>query len=193
MSLFSRRKRQYRDAAAGLYARIVRQSRHPELYLELGVPDTVEGRFEMIVLHLFALTHRLVRASDGDADFARAVTEAFVADMDANLREMGVGDLSVGKKVRTLYAVYGRRVAAYDVAISGNAGSGAEASREDALEAAIARNVYAGNGPRDAPGRMAGYVRRMVAALAAAPAEAIRRSVFEFSDPDGVGSEGDQP
>src|SRR5271156_4707651 len=84
-------KQQAHDA----YLAIVAQSRDPVFYTDWHVPDTLDGRFDVIVLHMFlALT-----AHEKDAEFCRALSEFFFADMDRSLREMGVGDTGVGKRV----------------------------------------------------------------------------------------------
>lgn len=114
-----------------LYRAIVTAARQPRFYAEWGVPDTVDGRFDMIVIHLFLVLERL-RGSPEAADVAQDLTDTFFADMDRSLREMGVGDLSVGKKVRKMAeACYGR-LEAYRKA------HGDEA----ATAAAVARNVF---------------------------------------------------
>jgi cytochrome b pre-mRNA-processing protein 3 len=116
-----------------LYSAIVTAARQHRFYAEWGVPDTVDGRFEMIVLHLFLVLDRLLGEKDHE-QLAQALTDQFFADMDRSLREMGVGDLSVGKKVRKMAEAYYGRVTAYGKAIDG-------AGHE--FELALARNVFA--------------------------------------------------
>ena len=87
-----------RRAVADVYARIVDQSRLPVFYDRWGVPDTVDGRFDLIVLHAFVVFHRLADAGDAADRFAQRLFDHMFGDMDRNLREMGVGDLSVGKE-----------------------------------------------------------------------------------------------
>jgi cytochrome b pre-mRNA-processing protein 3 len=89
------------DAAAQkLYGAIVDQARQPHFYRELGVPDTYEGRFELIALHMALVVDRLSQAGEDGQQLGRALNEVFVTDMDDNLREIGVGDLTVPKKVK---------------------------------------------------------------------------------------------
>ena len=132
-------------------------------YADWGVPDTLDGRFDMISLHAFLVLDRLKGTEQA---FRQGLVDEFFADMDRSLREMGVGDLSVGKKVRKMAEVFYGRVAAYDQALAGPDG---------ALEAAIARNVFPdvqeGRRPRAARRPCAGparasRVRRMPAAIA---------------------------
>src|SRR5437016_6393718 len=96
---------------ASLYGTIVAQARAEALYLRFGVPDTVNGRLEMVLLHLVLLLRRLKEEPDG-APLGQAVFDLFCQDMDDNLREMGVGDLAVPKEMRRIgEAFYGRQAA----------------------------------------------------------------------------------
>ncbi|WCL52986.1 ubiquinol-cytochrome C chaperone family protein [Gimibacter soli] len=118
-----------------LYGAVVDRARDPVYYTDHGVEDTVEGRFDMICLHLFILSCRLLAMGDRGQVLQRAAQEAMIADMDRSLREMGVGDLSVGKEVKKMGAAWFGRLAAYDMAV------GSDAPLE-ALTDAIRRNVY---------------------------------------------------
>src|ERR1700722_16778682 len=84
-----------------LYGAIVAQGRRPVFYAGFGVPDTVEGRFDMVVLHLVLVLRRLRLAAGGER-MAQDLFGAFCRDMDHNLREMGVGDLTVPKQMKRL-------------------------------------------------------------------------------------------
>ena len=158
------RRRPQDGPADALYRQIVEQARAPVFYRELGVPDSFDGRFEMLALHLFLVLNRLQAQRDDPAcrTLAQALTDRLVADVDANLREMGAGDLGVGRKVRRIAEGFNGRLAAYD---AGLADSGM-------LAQAIRRNVY-GTTEAAAPqvAAMTDYVqacRRTLAALAAA-------------------------
>ena len=103
------RTRPEKTAGRRLYAAAVAQARQPAFYADCGVPDTPTGRFDVIVLHGFLLMHRL-KAAPAGRPLAQAFCDAVVEDMDRNLREMGIGDLSVGKKAKKLMqGFYGRR------------------------------------------------------------------------------------
>ncbi|MGA0531535.1 ubiquinol-cytochrome C chaperone family protein [Hansschlegelia sp. KR7-227] len=144
------------------HAAIVEQARRPFLYRELGAPDTLPGRFEVLVLHA-ALYLRRLRSEGSDAQgLGQEVFDALFRALDANLREIGIGDLTVPKKMNTMVRSFYDGAATYDSAL--DAGDGA------ALEEALARIVY-GGAPADpgAPARLAAYVRRAEAALAAQP------------------------
>lgn len=112
------------------YEAIVAAARHPAFYAQWAVADTLDGRFDMITLHTYLVLDRL---KGGQADFRQALVDEFFRDMDNSLRELGVGDVSVGKKVRKMAEVLYGRIAAYDQALAGEG---------DALVAAIARNVF---------------------------------------------------
>jgi cytochrome b pre-mRNA-processing protein 3 len=121
-----------RDLSDPLYAAIVAAARQPKFYADWRVPDTIDGRFDMMVLHVFLVLERLKTIGADAAPLAQALTDRFFAEMDAALREVGVGDLSVGKKVRKMAEAFYGRVSAY---------SSADA---DGLKDAIARNIFAG-------------------------------------------------
>ncbi len=132
---FLRRDRHER-AGSELYGAAVAAAREPFLYAELGVPDTVDGRFDMVGLHAFLVIRRLGRLTPPARDLAQAVFDTMFADMDTSLREMGVGDLSVAKKMRAMWEAFHGRSAAYEAAL-GDADA-------QSLAAALARNVWRG-------------------------------------------------
>jgi cytochrome b pre-mRNA-processing protein 3 len=165
--VFARLFRSNPAKAAGrkLYKAVTAQARQPAFYADLGAPDTVEGRFELYNLHVVLLMHRLKGLGGQAGETAQALFDSYVSSLDDALREMGVGDISVGKKMRKLgEAIYGR-VKNFDAAFTG-------AEDAEALEAMIVRTVYAGQANAHAPA-LADYVRRGVAALAAEPIESL--------------------
>lgn len=114
-----------------LYGAIVAGARQPKFYADMAVPDTIDGRFDLISLHMFLVLERLNGAEFVDA--RQKLTDTFFTDMDRSLREMGVGDLVVGKKVRKMAESFFGRVQAYDKAL---------AAGEEHLQSALARNIY---------------------------------------------------
>jgi cytochrome b pre-mRNA-processing protein 3 len=132
---FLRRSR-YERAGFILYGKAVAAAREPALYAGLGVPDTLDGRFDAIGLYAFLLIRRLRSAPMPGPALAQAVFDAMFSDMDVNLREMGVGDLSIGKRVRVMWEAFHGRCAAYSEAM--------DAADLPALEAALARNIWRG-------------------------------------------------
>lgn len=107
------RSRAEDEATMDLYHAIVAQARQPVLYQRFGVPDTVDGRFEMIVFHSVLFFHRLQREDKAGQALAQGVFDVFVADMDRSLREMGVGDLGVPKRMKKVGTSFYGRVDAY--------------------------------------------------------------------------------
>src|ERR1700719_2354758 len=140
-----------------LYGAIVAQARSPIFYAELGVPDTVEGRFDMVVLHLMLVLRRLLREPQGEGAapaLAQGLFDAFCRDMDHNLREMGVGDLSVPKEMQRMGEAFYGRAQAYRTAM--------RAVGEEALAEVVVRNIYGGVPPIPAaPARLAAYIREV--------------------------------
>lgn len=139
-----------------LHARVVTASRTPALYLDAHVPDTVEGRFECLSLHAILLLRRLRAFGEPGEAVAQEYVDCFFRHLDIALRELGVGDLSVGKRIKKLAKSFYARVSAYDAALAMAPGDDA------ALEAELARNVLGGEG--DAT-HLAAYVRAVVAHL----------------------------
>ena len=115
--LAQRRKR--KRTAQNLYGSIVALSRRPELYVVIGVPDTVEGRFEILVIHMFLLLDRLRREGEQCKPLAQELVDEFFSDMDTTSRQLGVGDFSVPKKMRRLATIFDQRLHAYRAAIEG--------------------------------------------------------------------------
>ncbi len=106
-----------RGTIEAIYGMIVTQAREPLFYRDLGVPDTVNGRFDLLVLHLWMVLRRF-RSAEGGADLSQALFDHFCEDMDANLREMGVGDLTVPKRMQAFGEAFYGRAAAYDLALA---------------------------------------------------------------------------
>jgi cytochrome b pre-mRNA-processing protein 3 len=106
-----------RRNARELYGSSVTQAREPAFYDALGVPDTVQGRFEMILLHVSLLLARLQREGKPGADLARALSESFIVDMDDGMREMTFGDLAVPREIKRAAAALFDRHTAYRAAI----------------------------------------------------------------------------
>ena len=128
-----------REAVASLYSEAVAAARQPHFYLHCGVPDTVDGRYELIVLHVFLLVRALRRDPDEGSTLAQKLFDLMFADMDQSLREMGAGDLGVGRKVQRMAKAFYGRAQAYEAALA--AGDGA-------VRDALVRNLF---GTVDAP------------------------------------------
>lgn len=168
-------------AAADLYGRIVAQARRPEFYGELGVPDTLDGRFDMVALHLFLVMHRLKGQGEAADARSRRLFEVVTADFERSLRELGVGDQGIARRVTAMVGGVKGRLTAYDAAIAADDPD----IDGDALEVALDNNLYGTVPEPDRRGlaAMVGYVRREVANLAAQPLESLLAGNIVFGDP----------
>ncbi|MCF4164486.1 ubiquinol-cytochrome C chaperone [Zavarzinia compransoris] len=169
--------RQDPRVAATLYARAVDLARAPVFYRRFAVADTMDGRFDMVTLHVVLLLNRLKGESDKRlARLSQGVFDSMFADMDRTLRELGVGDQGVPHRVKKMGQAFYGRLNAYDQAL--------EAPDDGALGEALHRNLYRGAevGPEILAG-MAGHVRRTVADLAAVPAETFLRGELPITAP----------
>ena len=154
-----------RGAGAALYAAVVEQSRAPAFYAALNVPDTVEGRFEVYNLHVVLLLDRLNAPGEAAKAVSQALFDTYVKALDHALREMGVGDLSVGKKMRKLGEAFFGRVKSSHAAFTALPDRGP-------LRDLLTRTVYAETDAACAPA-LADYVVAQREHLAGQPLEAI--------------------
>jgi cytochrome b pre-mRNA-processing protein 3 len=180
-----------RQIARSLYGSIVARSREPLFYARLGVPDTLQGRFEMVALHLVLALRRLAAEGREGERLSRALTEAFVVDLDDVMREMTFGDLAVPREVKRAAAALFDRHRAYQAALD----APGDAPLADALRAQLSY-LYAGEGTQaagkaagglphaggaalDAPG-LSHYVRSVASALDAQPSPTILAGRLEW-------------
>ena len=150
----------------------------PCFYRDYAVADTVNGRFDLLVLHLELVLHRL---NDEPAlkELGQALFDHFCQDMDHNLREMGVGDLSVPKEMRRIGEAFYGRAQAYRTALVGQ--------DNRALEEAVIRNIYGGTVPATGlPGRLAVYMRETIRSLRRQSAAALEAGKLSFPDPAAI-------
>jgi cytochrome b pre-mRNA-processing protein 3 len=159
--------------AAPLYAAIVGQARRPAFYAVCGVPDSLDGRFELVALHVYLVLRRLKGGDLPAQGLAQGLVDLFFADMDASLREMGAGDLGVGKRVQKMAAAFYGRVAAYD-------GAEARGVAGEALKRNLFGTVEVG---AERIAAMAAYVERAEALIAAHPLAEITAGRPRFPDP----------
>ena len=159
--------------ASALYGAIVAQARLPALYAGFGVADTVDGRFEMIVLHAILVIDRLRAGGAAEQAVGQRVFDLFCTDMDRSLRELGVGDLGVPKRMRKMTERFYGRAEAYREALG---------PRDSAtLAAAYERNVF--NRATPSAGPLAAYALASFDALAADPPGALMTGPPPFADP----------
>jgi cytochrome b pre-mRNA-processing protein 3 len=164
------------QAALLAYERVVEQARRPDFFTAGGVPDTVAGRFELICLHAFFFLHRLKSEQPQAKALGQRFFDAMFTDFDRSLREMGTGDLSVGREVRRMAEAFYGRIAAYE---------GGLAEGDAALQAALGRNLF-GTAPATpfAPlAAMTRYVHGEVARLARQDAAELLAGAVVFGDP----------
>jgi len=141
-----------RGTIEAMYGMIVTQAREPLFYRDLGVPDTVNGRFDLLVLHLWMVLRR-VKPMAGGVGLAQTLFDRFCDDMDGNLREMGVGDLTVPKRMQAL--------------------------GEEPLAQALCKNILNGEGIENAR-RLAAYAEAVIAALAGLDEATLRSASWKF-------------
>ena len=170
--LFRRRDEGSAAGADSLYRTVVEAARRPELFADLGVPDTLDGRYEMVALHTYLVLRRLKREHAATAVLAQALFDRMFMDFDNGLREAGVGDLGVGRRVKQMATGFYGRIAAYDAGLDG-----------DGLEEALRRNAYGTVAPTDqALTRLAGYLRRADEALGGQTTAALAAGRVSFPD-----------
>jgi cytochrome b pre-mRNA-processing protein 3 len=159
-------------AGSALYRDAVAAARTPWFYRALGVPDTLDGRFDLIALHAFLLIHRLQDAPHPGPALAQGIFDAMFSDMDNNLREIGVSDLSVGRRMRTMWEAFHGRSQAYATAI--------DAADRASLEASLARNVWRAAPPNGASLALAEAVLAQAAHLQQQPLAAFAAGNAQF-------------
>ena len=160
---------------AALYGAIVAQARNPVLFSDIGIADTVDGRFESVVLHCVLLLRRFGRGDEEMRSTGQAVFDLFCTEMDRSLREMGVGDLAVPKRMRKIGEVFYGRSAAFDSALANE--------DADALAASLERNIPAAEGRQLAVAALASYMLASDAALASASKRELMKGEAPFADP----------
>ena len=156
-----RRKKPEDAFAAALYARTAEHARAPELFEACGIPDTLDGRFDALALHAALTIDRLRREPDGEA-LAQAFFDTMFRHLDLTLREIGVQDLGVGRRIKIMAEGLHGRALAYRAALAGGPPS---------LGDVLRRNAYGGRPPADdqAVARLEAHVRRYAERLAATP------------------------
>jgi len=170
--LFRRRKR---DAEHKVYCEIVAQARQPVFYTGFHVPDTIDGRFDLIVAHAVLYFRRMRGEGKEVAEFTQYVFDLFFQDMDASLREMGVSDTRVPKKVRVMGEAFYGRADVYIPAIDSGDG--------DALAEALGRNVFPDSPEPVAQKRLAYYMLETADRLAGQTVQDLTAGEIDWADP----------
>jgi len=159
-----------------IYGMIVTQAREPLFYRDLGVPDTVNGRFDLLLMHLWLALRRL-KSVEAGSGLSQALFDHFCNDMDDNLREMGVGDLTVPKRMQAFGEAFYGRTAAYDFALSAG---------HQALAQAFCKNILNGENIEQA-GLLASYAERAIGGLDGIGESALLLGAWKFPAPDHAG------
>ncbi len=173
-----------RDSAHALYSAIMGQARRPEFYLNAQIPDSFDGRFDLLVVHVFLVMRRLKQdGGEHGPRLSQYLYDVMFADMDRMWREQGVGDIGVGHRVNRMSKAFLGRIVAYETAL--------ESGEADVLADALRRNLYGslggpGDPDRQAVLRMVEYVRREDAALAGRPLENFVAGAIAFGPPPGA-------
>jgi len=169
-------RRSPKPTIAALYGAIVAQARLPRFYEDYRVPDTVLGRFDMVLLHVVLVLRRLRQGEARDRALAQQLFDTFCRDMDHNLREMGISDQGVPRQMRRVGEAFYGRAQAYEAALA--------QSRDAALEEALTRNVFAdATIGAAALGALSAYVRQAAHDLAAQSHEALAGGTVRFVVP----------
>jgi cytochrome b pre-mRNA-processing protein 3 len=159
-----------------LYGAIVAQARDPRFYEAYGVSDTVQGRLDMVILHLALALRRMREGNHAMRGLAQAAFDEFCRDVDHNLREMGISDPGVPHQMQKVGEAFYGRARAYDAALNEDG--------EDTLAQALIRNVYAGAPGRQVAARqLAAYVRQVMRMLDTQPPAELVQGIVRFPAP----------
>ncbi|MGC4023926.1 MAG: ubiquinol-cytochrome C chaperone family protein [Mesorhizobium sp.] len=154
---FNRERESNREVTGALYAAIVAAARQPHFYSAWNVPDTPLGRFEMISLHMILAMRRLMNGAQAEKDIAQELTDTFFTEVDHSLRELGIGDVGVPKRMKKLAKMFYGRAGSYGAALDGN--------DAPTLAVALARNVVPGQPDWAFGGALARYALQADALL----------------------------
>ncbi|WP_422375766.1 ubiquinol-cytochrome C chaperone family protein [Roseibium sp.] len=174
--IFGLFRRRSRDAEHRVYCEIVAQARQPVFYTDFLVPDTIDGRFDLIIVHAVLFFRRLRGEGKDVAEFSQAVFDLFFEDMDASLREMGVSDTRVPKKVKVMGEAFYGRADAYIPAI--------DEGDAEALSEALGRNIFTDAPEPLAQMRLAHYMLQTAKDLDAQTADVLRKGDISWPDPE---------
>lgn len=170
--LFGRERQANRAITEALYGQIVAAARQPRFYSHWNVPDTPLGRFEMLSLHMFLFQHRVNGEAGAPATVAQVLIDEFFLDVDHSLRELGISDVGVPKRMKKLAKMYYGRTAAYADAL--------ERGDKPALVAALARNVRPDVQEWPEAVHLAAYIISVVDTLASQTSESICAGELTF-------------
>jgi cytochrome b pre-mRNA-processing protein 3 len=172
---FFKRKDAAPDPVIALYGALVEKARDPKFYTAYAVPDTVDGRFDMVVIHAMLVMRRLREVPEEVHATGQRLFDLMFTDMDRSLREMGVGDMSVGKHVKRMAKAFYGRAAAYEAGMDIGG---------DALAKALSENLFRHGQPSaDAIAGIGSYLLRASEHLARQPVADVLAGKIDFSVP----------
>ena len=174
MMLFFGQRQRTKSAARGLYEEAVRQARQTVFYESLAVADSLDGRFDVLTLHVFLILHRLGQDGRSARALGQALFDIMFADMDESLRELGASDISMSRRIKAMVKAFYGRIAAYEKGLTDPV----------AMREALERNLYRGL-PADpsAIASMAQYLTAQAQALAAQSSSSLRDGTVAFGLP----------
>lgn len=175
-----KRKAALRRTSRDFYGSIVTQARQPAFYRDWGVPDTMEGRLEMIILHAALVLDRLGLEGKAGLELGQAISEAYIADVDDALRQIGTGDMGVPRRVKRAAAALRERRLAYGKAL----GRGDREGLADAIRDFIHGDDSSAVAPADAASWLADYMIAAREALALMPSHTLLAGRIDFVSPD---------
>jgi cytochrome b pre-mRNA-processing protein 3 len=173
--LFGRERNRNRQIVGAVYSEIVAASRRETFFSDWEVPDTPLGRYEMVSLHMFLVQHRLRGETGAAGDLAQALIDEFFLEVDHSLRELGIGDVGVPKRMKKLARMFYGRTATYGAAL--------DAGKLEELAEALARNVRPDTGDWRHAGGLAAYVICAADALGRQPTGDICAGRVAFPSP----------
>lgn len=172
--LFGRAKTDHRATVDAIYGQIVAAARQTVFYAEWNVPDTPLGRYEMVSLHIFLFLHRLQPEGQAAREVAQEITDEFFRDMEHSLRELGIGDMGVPKRMKKLASMFYGRAGSYGAAI--------DADDSGELAAALTRNIMPAVQEWPSADSLADYVLSASRQLAGMPLSEILAGNIRFPE-----------
>jgi len=167
------------EAATELYAAIVAQARNEAFFLDCEVPDTVDGRFDLVLLHAFLLFHRMKSDHEATKDLGQEVFDLMFENLDQNLREMGVGDMGIGRRIKGMAQAFYGRVQSYEDAL--------DARDRQRLDEALRRNLFRKCEPAETSvTAVSAYVFECSEILRDIPTDQIMAGKIDFGSPPKV-------
>lgn len=171
-------RQMFNDEVQALYVATINQSRQTAFYQDLEVSDTVEGRFDMIIMHIYLIMRRLKKGEEKTEEFSQSLFDLLFADMDQNLRELGIGDMGLARRVPKMAEAFYGRIKAYEEALA------ITDDENEMLKSALDRNLYRGTTASDESLQaMAGYLRREIISMDKTSLDSLTKGEVFFGEP----------